>query len=379
MKFKKIVFFLVFSLLVLFTGCVEKSYTLEIVSKDNQTIYVGEVLDLDFTFDGDSNGYLWETNSDVVSITQDGIVCGVSAGEAVVSITIDKYSDYIIITVLEKSSSNNTEIKSDPYVDVDKEKFYENYEVATSYLDSYYRSLHGLMSGNITEQDQKPTLSEYQPKKDGKLIRNSESYYSEDMKEYTIVDSQGNEVMTIYEGGAYITLEEVAAYVLAFNDIPANYTKSKTTKPANSVWGKYLRLNHTNFTGDTKKYPYEPELPNISGCGGDYLYYELDLGTTGNDCDTNYASKIYNDGKTITRGASRIVYSRCDLNNNEIIDINERYVFYTYNHYNDFQEYLNYYGGWGEMFGNISGGGELSNKNHCNPTQYIERVLSQLN
>lgn len=378
MKFKKYVFFLVLSLFVLFTGCVEKSYHLEIINGDNKTIYVGETIELDFTFDGDSKDYLWEANGDAVSVNQDGVVTGVSVGEATVVITIDKYSDSIVITVIKKTT-DNIEIDSDPYINVDKEEFYENYVVATSYLDSYYRSLHGLMSGNIYDQDQKPTVSEYQPQIDGKLIRNSESYYSSDMKEYTIVDYQGNEVLTIYEGGAYITLEEVAAYVLAFNDVPANYTKSKSTSPKNSVWGKYLRLNHTNFTGDTKKYPYEPALPNISGCGGEYLYYELDLGTTGTDCDPKYVPKIYNDGKTITRGASRIIYSRYDLDNNEIIDINEKYVFYTYNHYNDFQEYLNYYGGWGVMFGNISGGGELSNKNHCNPTQYIERVLAQLN
>jgi hypothetical protein len=46
-------------------------------------------------------------------------------------------------------------------------------------------------------------------------------------------------------------------------------------------------------------------------------------------------------------------------------------VFYTYNHYNDFQEYLNYYGGWGEMFGNVTGGGTLSSKYDCNPTPYV--------
>ena len=45
-------------------------------------------------------------------------------------------------------------------------------------------------------------------------------------------------------------------------------------------------------------------------------------------------------------------------------------MFYTHNHYNDFREYLNYYGGWGEMFGNVTGGGEYSSKTNCNPTPY---------
>jgi uncharacterized protein YxeA len=50
----------------------------------------------------------------------------------------------------------------------------------------------------------------------------------------------------------------------------------------------------------------------------------------------------------------------------------ELYVFYTYNHYNDFQEYLNYAGGWGEKFGNITGGGKISSTTDYNPTDYVE-------
>ena len=98
----------------------------------------------------------------------------------------------------------------------------------------------------------------------------------------------------------------------------------------------------------------------------------------GTDCDPRYVAKIYNDGHTITRGAARIVYTRYDKNRNEIIDPNEKYLFYTYNHYNDFSEYLNYYGGWGEIFGNITGGGEMSSKVNYNPTEYVPSVLAPL-
>ena len=104
----------------------------------------------------------------------------------------------------------------------------------------------------------------------------------------------------------------------------------------------------------------------------------MDIGTTGTDCDPSYDICDYNDGKTITRGAARIVYSAQDLNGNKIIDLDERYVFYTYNHYNDFQEYLNYYGGWGEMFGNVTGGGTLSSKYNYNPTSYVAVVRQSL-
>ena len=189
------------------------------------------------------------------------------------------------------------------------------------------------------------------------------------------MDANGDVSFTVYEGGGYVTLEEVAAYVFAFGDIPANYTTKKSGSPSSSPWGKYLRLNLSAFSGSTSKYPYEPELPDISGCGGSLYYYELDIGTTGTDCDPSYQAEVYNNGNKITRGAARIVYSRYDANRNEIIDINEKYLFYTYNHYNDFQEYLNYEGGWGEMFGNITGGGTISSKVNCNPTPYIPTKL----
>ena len=259
----------------------------------------------------------------------------------------------------------------DPYVNMSAAEFYSDYEPAQEYWDAYWRTQHGFMSGSIEPQDQRPTIAAQQPVEDGKLVRNTHASFSEDGNTYYIVDYNGDIVSKVFKGAAYVSLEEVAAYVLAFGNIPANYTSSKKTDPDDSIWGEYLRLNHSKFSGSTSKYPYEPELPDISGCGGRLEYYEIDIGTTGTDCDPSYTAKIYNDGHSITRGAARIVYARFDVNGDKIIDINERYVFYTYNHYNDFQEYLNYYGGWGEIFGNITGGGKISDKYNCNPTPYV--------
>jgi len=209
--------------------------------------------------------------------------------------------------------------------------------------------------------------------KDGKYILNS-SFNFIDENTYAVVDAYGKEVFRVYRGGGYITLEEVAAYIYAFGDIPANYTANKNTKPYNSIWGEHLRVNHTKFSGNTYKYPYEPKLPNISGCGGDLQYYELDIGTTGTDCDPKYPAKLYNNGQKITRGAARIVYGKCDLDKDGVYEFGELHLFYTYNHYNDFQEYLNYFGGWGEAFGNITGGGTISSKTDYNPTPYVDVV-----
>ena len=266
----------------------------------------------------------------------------------------------------------------DPYANVKKSEFYADYKPAESFSDAYFRTLHGFMSGSLTVSEQEPEVSKLRPALNGMYIRNSDNLYSAGDKAYTVVDAYGNEVFTVYRGGAYITLEEVAAYVYAFGDVPANYVDSKKTDPEDSIWGEYLRLNHSAFSGNTEKYPYEPVLPNISGCGGELYYYEIDIGTTGTDCDPSYVARIYNDGTRITRGAARIVYTRYDKNRDNIIDPDEKYLFYTYNHYNDFQEYLNYYGGWGEMFGNITGGGQISSKSNYNPTPYVPSILAEL-
>lgn len=268
--------------------------------------------------------------------------------------------------------------QSDPYVDVDVDEFYANYTPATTYMDAYYRSQHYLMSGSIDAQDQAPTIAEDRPMEDGKYIRNTSAIFSEDGNIYYIIDSDGNIVNRIIKGGAYVTLEEVAAYVLAFASIPANYTSAKLQGSHSNEWGKYARGNHSKFSGNNKKYKYEPELPNISGCGGTFQYYEIDIGTTGTDCDPSYPIRDYNTGTYITRGAARIVYTQYDKNGDGYIEIDERYVFYTYNHYNDFQEYLNYENGWGEMFGNITGGGTLSENKGANPTPYVEVIKKDL-
>lgn len=279
---------------------------------------------------------------------------------------------------IDSDDDPSDKFNSDPYVNVSKSEFYADYSPAVCNADAYYRTLHGFMSGELTVPDQAPTVSAYRPQSGGKYIRNSEMLLSADGTTYTVVNAYGEEAFKVYRDGAYITLEEVAAYVYAFGTYPANYTPSKYTDPDESVWEEYLRVNHSSFSGNTSKYPYEPKLPNISGCGGTLRYYEMDIGTTGTDCDPKYEAVLYNDGNRIVRGAARIVYGKTDLNKNGVYEIGEFYVFYTYNHYNDFQEYLNYAGGWGEMFGNITGGGAISSKYDYNPTDYVEVSLERL-
>ena len=279
-----------------------------------------------------------------------------------------------------------TVVDEDPYANIDVDEFYDNYVPAESAVDAYLRTKHHLMSGDIAPQDQEPTIAINQPKEGSSLIHNSSKLYSDDGDTYYVLDSTGNISKEIYKVGAYVSLEDVAAYVYAFGDVPINYDLDADS-PMDSVWGEYLRWNHKHFSGDTDTFPYEPVLPRIYGCDGDLVYYEIDIGTTGTDCDPEHPNRIYNDGYTITRGAARIVYSRyyaddtpsTMLDNEPITNLDDRYVFYTYNHYNDFQEYLNYENGWGEIFGNYTAGNGPNEYVPSNPpTEYIQTVRRDL-
>ena len=355
-------------------GLAPESVTIK--SYDRVEMVVGDMLQLEIEEQGVT--VEWSASNDAVTVSQYGLVIAQREGTAAVAASCNGISDSVIIEVV--LAPSETESNSDNGVNGGVgggtlDGIYEG-DPADSHAEALERSKEGIISGYLTVPDQAPILSEYRPMKDGKYLLNSNSNFI-DENTYVVTDAYGNEVFRVYRGGGYITLEEVAAYVYAFGDVPANYVAGKKTKPESTAWGEYLRVNHSKFSGNTDKYPYEPELPNISGCGGSLQYYEIDIGTTGTDCDPGYISKIYNDGHTITRGAARIVYGKDDLDGDGVYEFGELHVFYTYNHYNDFQEYLNYYGGWGEMFGNVTGGGTLSSKSDYNPTSYVAVIWEE--
>ena len=370
----------------------EEATKIYIKGGDRIEVTVGSTYQLEVEANGALyNMISWESSNSFIEVSERGVINAQLIGTGIITASYGDYSDTVIIAVVgatdgsnkndqdtDGSDKNNGDedkgdviIPADKYKNMSAAEFYADYEPAVSLLDAKLRSEVGFMSGSITVPPLAPVPSDYQPMSGGKYVRNTATYFSDDGSTYTVVNAYGEEVLKIYKGGGYITLEEVAAYVYAFGEIPANYDANKNNKTVSSSpkseWGKYLRLNDSNFSGSTTKYPYEPELPNISGCGGSLKYYEIDIGTTAG----------YNNGTKISRGAARIVYVKFD-GSRRITDPNERYVFYTYNHYNDFQEYLNYYGGWGEMFGNVTGGGIPSDKYNCNPTPYVETAYDEL-
>ena len=304
----------------------------------------------------------WSVIGEAVTVDEYGFVKSVGVGTATVTARYGDLSDSVRITV-----TGEPDEYSDPYTDVDKSEFYGDYTPAEDFIDAYYRTQHYLLSGENGTQAKEPTVANNRPAESGVFIRNSDMCYEDNGNTYVVYEPTGEVAFRIYRGAAYVTLEEIAAYMFAFGGtdgaFPANYTSVKKPNPAQSPWGEYLRANHSFFIGDTERYPREPELPNISGCGGKLQYWEMDIGT-----------HTYNNGNKITRGECRLVYGRRDLSGDGNFGAGELHVFYTYNHYDDFQEYLNYHGGWGERFGyETNGSSSLKG-----PSPYVDVVFRTL-
>ncbi len=201
----------------------------------------------------------------------------------------------------------------------------------------------------------------------------------------------------IYKDCAYTYVEDIAAYIVAFNDVPPNMRYYKNnSRQAIEDWGIYGRVNYAFYNNDNdKRFFYETELPTHryffdpmkNSYDYYYAYYESDYGASVPNDEpyqhtSGYAMNPYNDGEFITRGALRFVYTKYltkaehdDKNTAEIKNPYDRNVFYTSTHYNDFQQYLNYYGGWSIRFGNTTLGnpwGKYVEGNHLDAGPYVK-------
>lgn len=251
--------------------------------------------------------------------------------------------------------------RRDIYDGKDLSNFYSDYSYAATYEEAYFRTKHKLLSGDIT--DQRHETPQTSVMNEGVVVKCTTAHYILDSKgNYLgyIPNSITNDSNIIWYGGAYISHNDVAAYLYAFGEVPVNnnYDKNKGKTASIADWGKYGRVNVGSFSANSTKYKYQPNMPTEKG----QKYTETDFGTLGNYYTGDRSQTIYNNGSSITRGAARF----CFVNNKKSID--ERYVFYTYNHYNDFQEYLNYNNGFSIRFGNESAGNQ-----YCyNASDYVE-------
>lgn len=302
------------------------------------------------------------TSSKESSIDNSDNVISVSSKDSSVISNSSSLSSSSISSQINDSIATPT---SDPYIGVSYSEFYSNYKEATSYEDAMYRTEHGFLSGSIDNLNSIPLSNTVYS--DGIHVKfNNHSYgYNEDNEiiSYNINTIDGT-YKTIYYNAAYIALEEVAAYIYAFGEVPpnSNYTsKSSGKQQSIAEWGEYGRVNIGDYSNDVNRYPNEPELPKYDSKNKAYQYIETDIGL-----------KSYNNGSKITRGTLRIVFTGEYKDGSKVEDVNERYVFYTYNHYEDFQEYLNYYGGWSDRFGYETG-------NSISPTPYEKALIVDKN
>ena len=227
------------------------------------TLTVGETLqlttDLPDSYQSKATWTLWDSADKAITLTADGTVTAVAEGEATVLVSCIAFTETITVRVVSAATGGDTSGDtggdtggntggSTGGTTTEAFDFYGNYVPAGSYAEALARSARGELSGLPQVPDQAPTLSAFRPATEyGALIRNNACYYP-DANTYVVTDAWGREVFRVYRGGGYITLEEVAAYVFAFGDVPANYTSSKSKKPTSSIWGEYLRLNHTKFS-----------------------------------------------------------------------------------------------------------------------------------
>ena len=151
---------------------------------------------------------------------------------------------------------------------------------------------------------------------------------------------------TLYKDQDYTDPEDVAAYYQAFNSFPQNYVgNNKNDALAYGKNGRcYFKYIYGSYSGSSD---YTSSLGPWAENGA--TYYELDISTS------RYNSS-YNNGTRISRGTYRLVI--LDAGSSVSYWGSGSYdsvVFFTKDHYSYFQEYGNYYEGWGESFKGING------------------------
>lgn len=143
---------------------------------------------------------------------------------------------------------------------------------------------------------------------------------------------------TLHRDQPYTYFEDVAMYYMAFNTWPENYKSSKLDAVA---YGKQGRCISTYTYGS---YSGSNNYTNAFGQWNNMVngtYYELDIDVT--------SDNSYNTGSSIpNRGTGRLVVVKDGLHENGYGS--EPVIFYTTDHYAHFNEFYNYYGGWGKDF-----------------------------
>lgn len=137
-----------------------------------------------------------------------------------------------------------------------------------------------------------------------------------------------NSHITITKGNYYTSIEEVAAYVMAFKFLPDNFVQLNSNSDRGTCIAQYsnqCRLyKHPYHNDNSGKYT----SPYLTDGASDY--YEADMESESGSYDP------------FSRGKYRIVFS---------VEEGHEILYYTDDHYLSYSEYYNYHGGWGAWWG----------------------------
>ncbi|MCB9499208.1 MAG: hypothetical protein H6689_01530 [Erysipelotrichaceae bacterium] len=302
------------------------------------------------------------------------------------TLTILDLDNKVIETTISKTP------KANPYLSIDtnaeKAAFYASYKVANSPLDAKYRTEAGLLSGKNTED-------KFMPLDNSRIDNTKVNNYRSTTMNYVLDEDSGEQVAyllfsldgkytPIYKDGAYFTMNELASYTIGFGALPANQNYDKYEKmqdKSSSTWWKYGRVNRGPFSGPVEA-SYKHESWFVGMKQKEISYTETDFGNSTyynpTEYDSQYQTMPYikdnkdgtyaiNSGTPGDRGVLRFVFTSEYENNqsekNSSSTTKKNYknqyyrrCYYTFNHYNDWHEYLNYEDGWGEVFGNMTRG-----------------------
>lgn len=161
-----------------------------------------------------------------------------------------------------------------------------------------------------------------------------------------IYNYDGSVYKTLYKGNYYTELEDVAGYIIAFNELPINYYRdvkeTDTSKSYNdSKAACYAEFSTACRISPGSYYSNYTYLPNTF----DGTYCEADIG---------YGS--YATASTWGRGMRRIVWGKSGI---DAYGRDISVVFYTDDHYYTFKEYGNYHESWGTTFGGGKGAWQM--------------------
>src|SRR5699024_623323 len=144
----------------------------------NATFKDNAYSNVQFEFEIVEGGTIATVNGDILTAYSSGTI-------KVKAVYDNYYSAPAEITVVDPDTLTN------PYRNTNKNTFYNNYTEAENWVDAGFRSDEALMSGDISEQDQEPTIADNQPTSDGMFVRNTSVLFSVNGNTYYVFDQYG--------------------------------------------------------------------------------------------------------------------------------------------------------------------------------------------